>query len=106
MNHQERNNLKAKINANSHEIYVLSLDNMEKIIESSNSPKKALLIRQWSKYRKDLEVASNYGHYVKDGTSLTKLFSDLGITAFKAYTKNYGGNTHEALQGRERYLGV
>lgn len=41
MNTKERNDLKAKIRSNSHEIYVLSLDDMEKVIESSDSPKKS-----------------------------------------------------------------
>lgn len=96
MDNRERNDLKAKINTNSHEIYVLSLDDMEKVIESS---KKPLISSQWKKHRDKIETTASHGHYIKDGVSLTKLFSDLGITAFKAYTRSYGGNPHIIFKG-------
>ncbi len=99
MDNRERNDLKAKINANSHEIYVLSLDDMEKVIESSDSSKKSIVSNQWKKHREKIETTASHGHYVKDGVSLTKLFSDLGVTVFKAYTRNYGGNPHIIFKG-------
>lgn len=99
MDDRERNDLKAKINANSHEIYVLSLDDMEKVIESSDSPLKPRARDTWEQYRKETKTAAAYAPYAKDSVTLTKLFSDLGVTAFKAYTRTYGGKQHIIFKG-------
>lgn len=99
MEQAKKQEIKARMKANQHELFVISFEEMDKFIEHSRSPQKRKIKSDWEKYKGKVEAGANYTPYAKDTLSLTKIFSDLGVTTFKAYTKNYAGKEHIIFKG-------
>ncbi|WP_075186664.1 hypothetical protein [Teredinibacter haidensis] len=99
MNENEKKALRAHISANSHEVYVISLEEMDNIVAGTNSPKKRIIAETWGKLKGGLEFSVNYGAAGKDIVTLSKLIADLGGISTQAYVKHYGGKAHIILKG-------
>ena len=97
---QDKQELTQLIKSNQHEVYVVSLSEMENIIKSSpkgNSPK---IQEAWSKIKGSVANTASYSATASDVFLLSKLVGDLGGIGAQAYVKHYGGKPHIILKGR------
>lgn len=99
MNENEKKALRTRISANSHEVYVISLEEMDNIVAGTNSPKKRIITETWGNLKGSLAFGANYGVAGKDIVTLSKLIADLGGISTKTYVKHYGGKAHIILKG-------
>ncbi len=89
--------LRDKITHNQHEIFVLSLDEMDHVIKKWIKNKKNLL--SWSHLKIVADKSSNYFATGKDISLLRKIFSELGYAGTRAYIRTYGGKAHIIFKG-------
>jgi len=93
----EKKDARLLINKHQHEIYILSLDEMDFLV--SNKVKGNILKQGWGKLKSNVELSTNYYATGKDVVLLGKLMGDLGHAGTKTYIKYYGGKAHFVLKG-------
>ena len=96
---QDKKSLKQSIQSNQHEIYIVSIEEMDAIIRSSPAGKKPQVQAAWQKIKGKAELGANYYASADDLRTMTKLVGDLGSFGTKAYIKTYGGKPHIILKG-------
>ncbi len=96
---KEKKELQQKIQMNTHEVYVVSFDEMDTIIKSSPKGKKASVQAAWQKIKGKVGVGANYYASADDAVTMAKLIGDLGGIGARAYIKSYGGKPHIILKG-------
>jgi len=96
---QEKKELKKKINSNQHEIYIVSIEEMDAIVQSSPKANLPHIKKAWQKLKGKAEVGVSYYSSADDLRTLSKLVGDLGGFTTKAYVKTYGGKPHIILKG-------
>lgn len=97
---QEKTELRQTIQANKHEVFLVSVEEMDAIVRSNNSPRKAILQQSWKQLKSKLETGANFTAHGKDAVTLAKLIGDLGAAGARVYVKTYGGKPHIILKGR------
>lgn len=97
---QEKVSLKQTIQTNSHELFVVSFDEMDSIVKSSSFGNKVVARRNWAKIKDKVGIGASYYASADDVVTLTKLVGDLGGIGAKVYIKNYGGKPHIILKGK------
>lgn len=103
MQEQEKNKYRQAIQQNQHEIYVISFEEMDKIVASLPPPKRDKVKATWESIRGTAEVGTNYYSSGTDAIKLARLVGDLGGVSGQAYIKYYGANggkPHIVLKGR------
>ncbi len=93
----EKQEMRRTIKRNKHEVYILSLEEIDNVFKCNASGK--YVKDQWVKLKNKVEFSANYTAAGKDTVLLAKLIGDLGYGGTKAYLKRYGGNTHIILKG-------
>lgn len=96
---KEKKNLQQKIRSNTHEVYVVSFEEMDAIIKSSPKGRKASVQAAWQKIKGSAEIGANFYSAGTDAVTMTKLIGDLGGIGARAYIKSYGGKPHIILKG-------
>lgn len=96
---QEKKELKQHIKSNQHEIFVVSIKEMDAIVKSSPKGNLPNIKNAWLKIKGKAEVGASYYASADDLRTLSKLVGDLGGFATKTYVKNYGGKPHIILKG-------
>lgn len=96
---QEKRQLKQVIESNKHEIFVISIDEMDAIIRSSPNGQKQSVQIKWQKIRDKIGIGTSYYASADDAVTMAKLVGDLGSFGAKAYIKSYGGKPHIILKG-------
>lgn len=96
---EEKQELKQKIQANKHEIYVVSIEEMDAIVRSSAKGRFPHIQKSWQKIKNKAETGAHYTASADDLRTLSKLVGDLGGFATKAYVKTYNGKPHIILKG-------
>lgn len=96
---QDKRELKTEIQSNKHQVYIVSIKEMDAIIRSSPASKKPKVQDAWLKIKTKAEAGANYTASASDMVALTKLVGDLGGVGAKVYVKNYGGKPHIILKG-------
>lgn len=96
---QERDELRKKILSNAQEIYAISFEEMDAIIEGSSSAKKMEIKSVWQKIKNKVGCVAGYYSSADDVLTLAKLLGDLGSFGARAYIKTYGGKPHIILRG-------
>ena len=96
---QERNTIKRQIQANRHEVFIVSLEQMDAVIESSAGDKGQDVKQRWQQIKSKAELAANYYPTADDIRTIAKLVGDLGAVGTQAYVKTYGGKPHIILKG-------
>lgn len=99
LSENEKKQIKTQIAANQHELYVISLEEMDAIVSASATGPKSHLKALWSEVKSELEFSAGYYASGKDVVTLSKLIGDLGGVGVKAYVKSYGGKPHIILKG-------
>ncbi len=99
LSEQEKKELKQQIKSNQHEVFIVSLEEMDAIVQSSPKGKMAHIQKAWQKLKGKAEVGASYYASADDLRTLSKLVGDLGGFATKAYVKTYGGKPHIILKG-------
>ncbi len=99
LSEQEKKELKQKIKLNQHEVFVVSIEEMDAIVQSSPKGKLPHIKNAWQKLKSKAEVGASYYASADDLRTLSKLVGDLGGFATKAYVKTYGGKPHIILKG-------
>lgn len=97
---QEKQHLKNNIQSNNYEIYILSVDEMDKVIKSSSNKLNEKANSIWQSLKGKMEYGVGYYANFDDAKVLTKLVADLGSFGSQAYIKNYNGKVHIILKGR------
>ncbi len=97
---QAKKVLKQKIQSNQHQMFIVSLDEMDAIVRLSKTSKKDRVTQAWNKFKSKAEVGANYTASASDVVTLSKLIGDLGGIGAKAYVKTYGGRPHIIIKGR------
>jgi len=97
---QDKNEFKQKIQSNKHEVFIVSFDEMEAIIQSSPNCNKPSVKEAWKKIKGNVGFGASYYSSTDDAVTLAKLVGDLGSFGAKAYVKSYGGKPHVILKGR------
>lgn len=97
---QEKVELRKVIQANQHEVYLVSVEEMDAIVRSSSSPRKAQVQESWKHLKSKFETGANFTAHGKDAVTLAKLIGDLGAAGARVYVKTYGGKPHIILKGR------
>ena len=97
---QEKKELKRQIKSNQHEVFVVSVDEMDAIVRSSSKGDLPHIKNAWQKLRGKAEAGANYYAAAGDLRTLSKLVDDLGGLTTEAYVKVYGGKPHIILKGR------
>jgi len=95
----EKQSLKQTIRSNQHEVFLVSIEEMDAIIRSSSVKNKAHIQQSWQKIKGGLEVGANYYSSSSDMVLLTKLIGDLGGVGARVYVKTYRGMPHIILKG-------
>ena len=93
----EKREMQQMISANQHEVYILSLEEMEHVFASGK--KNPLIQEKWQKYKSKVELSANYYSSGQDIFLLNKLLADLGYAGARAHVKYYGGKPHIILKG-------
>ncbi|WP_082122581.1 hypothetical protein, partial [Arsukibacterium sp. MJ3] len=96
---QEKKELKQQIKSNQHEVFVVSIEEMEAIVQSSLKGNLPHIKNAWQKLKGKTEVGASYYASADDIRTLSKLVGDLGGFASKVYVKTYGGKQHIILKG-------
>lgn len=96
---QEKKELQQKIQSNTHEVYVVSFEEMDAIIKSSPKGQKASVQAAWQKIKGNVGVGASYYASADDVVTMAKLIGDLGGVGARAYIKSYGGKPHIILKG-------
>ena len=96
---QEKKELKQQIKSNQHEVFVVSIEEMDAIVRSSPKGNLPHIKNAWQKLKGKAEVGASYYASADDLRTLSKLVGDLGGFASKAYVKIYGGKPHIILKG-------
>lgn len=96
---QEKKALKLQIQSNQHEIFVISIEEMDAIIKSSPKGKMPSVQQGWQQIKGKVEFGVSYYASADDFITLSKLVGDLGGFTTQAYVKNYGGKPHIILKG-------
>lgn len=94
----EKSTIKHNINKNNHEVFILSLDEMDYVIQKSLKTVNSKT--QWDKLKIKVEFTASYYASGGDVVLLGRLMSDLGYAGTQAYVKYYGGKPHIILKGR------
>lgn len=100
LSEMEKKDLRQKIQSNKHEVYVISMEEMDAIIRSSPKGKKQSVQTAWNKIRNKVGTGASYYSSTDDAFVMAKLVSDLGGFGAKAYVKSYGGKPHIVLKGQ------
>lgn len=96
---QERKELEQQIKSNQHEVFVVSIEEMDAIVKSSPKGNLPHIKNAWQKLKGKAEVGASYYASADDLRTLSKLVGDLGGFTTKAYIKTYGGKPHIILKG-------
>lgn len=96
---KEKKELQQKIQSNKHEVYVVSIEEMDSIIRSSPRGNKKSVQAAWQKIKGKVGLGASYYASADDAVVMAKLVGDLGGIGAKAYIKNYGGKAHIILKG-------
>lgn len=96
---KEKKELQQKIQSNTHEVYVVSFEEMDAIIKSSPKGKKASVQAAWQKIKGKVGAGASYYASADDVVTMAKLIGDLGGVGARAYIKSYGGKPHIILKG-------
>lgn len=96
---KEKKELQQIITSNTHEIYIISFEEMDAIINSSPKGKKASIQSAWQKVKGKVEMGASYYASVDDAVTIAKLIGDLGGIGARVYIKSYGGKPHIILKG-------
>lgn len=99
LSEQEKKELKQQIKSNQHEVFVVSIEEMDAVVRSSPQGKLPHVKNAWQKLKGKAEVGASYYASADDLRTLSKLVGDLGGFAAKAYVKTYGGKPHIILKG-------
>jgi len=97
---QGKQQLKNNIQSNNYEIYILSVDEMDKVVKSSSNKLNQDSNAIWQSLKGKMEYGVGYYANFDDAKVLTKLVGDLGSFGCQAYIKNYNGKVHIILKGR------
>ena len=96
---REKKELQQKIQSNTHEVYVVSFEEMDAIIKSSPKGQKPSVQNSWQKIKGKVGVGASYYASADDAVTMAKLIGDLGGVGARAYIKSYGGKPHIILKG-------
>lgn len=96
---QDKKELEQKIRSNTHELYVISFEEMDAIIRSSPKGNKPNIKADWQRIKRKAEVGANHYSSASSVGTVTKLVGDLGGIGARAYIKNYRGKPHIILKG-------
>ncbi len=96
---KEKKELQQKIQTNTHEVYVVSFEEMDAIIKSSPKGSKASVQVAWQKIKGKVGASASYYASADDAVTMAKLIGDLGGVGTRAYIKSYGGKPHIVLKG-------
>ncbi|MFT5083096.1 MAG: hypothetical protein ACI9Y1_001133 [Lentisphaeria bacterium] len=96
---KEKKELQQKIQSNTHEVYVVSFEEMDAIIKSSPKGDKPSVKAAWQKINGKIGAGASYYASADDAVTMAKLVGDLGGIGARAYIKNYGGKPHIVLKG-------
>lgn len=97
---QEKIQLKQEIISNQHEVLILSIEEMDKIMKlASDDELPSKLKEGWKKLRGTTEFGANWAAAGVDALALVRLFSDFGSIGAQVYIKEYGGKAHIILKG-------
>jgi hypothetical protein len=94
---QEKKALEQQIKLNQHEIFIVSFEEMDAILQSQ--PQWQRINDDWQKIRKGAEFGANYYSTADGARMLGKLVGDLGAFGAQTYIKIYGGKPHIILKG-------
>ncbi len=95
----EKQVLKREIPSNKHEIFVVSIEEMDAIVRSSPRHAIANTQKTWMKIKGKAELGASYYASADDLRTLSKLVGDLGSFGAQAYVKTYDGKPHIILKG-------
>jgi len=93
----EKQKLKKQIKSNHQEVYILSLEEMDYVVQKT--AKTPSTKSNWDKLKGKVEFTANYTSTGGDIRTLTLLLSDLGYGGSRAYIKYFGGKPHIVLKG-------
>lgn len=96
---QAKTELTSYIQSNRHEIFVLSIEEMDAIVRSSPRASNPTVQKDWQQIRGKIGVGASYYASADDSVKLAKLVADLGSIGAQAYVRTYGGRPHIILKG-------
>lgn len=99
LSEQDKGKLKNSIQTNKHEIFVVSIEEMDAVIRSSAKGAKPSVQKAWKKIKSKVGASANYYASADDARTMTMLVADLGSFGARAYVKNYAGKPHIILKG-------
>ena len=88
---QQKTGLQEQIKSNKHEVIVISVKVMDKVMMSSN---KDGIKETWAKIRGKALFGTTWAASADDVRTASKLIGDLGGWTVKAYVRNYRGRSH------------
>ena len=94
----EKKRLRNTISNNAHEVFVISFDEFDSVVETASNTGNSSVKEIWSKVKGTTGIGANYASATGDAFLLTRLVSDLGGVG-RAYIKYYAGKPHIILKG-------
>ncbi|MBJ7554835.1 hypothetical protein [Marinomonas spartinae] len=96
---QQAQRLQSTMLRNKYELYIISLYEMDKIIESAMKSGKKISEDLWKKVKWVAEKSANYYATSEDIITVTKIVGELGGIAAKVQIRNYKGKPHIIFKG-------
>lgn len=95
----EKAALKQQIRSNQHEVFIVSIKEMDAIVRSSPKSKQPRVQQAWQSIKSKAELSASYYASATDIRTIGKLVNDLGSPGARVYVKTYGGKPHIILKG-------
>lgn len=96
---QQAQRLQSTMLRNKYELYIISLYEMDKIVESAMKSGKKISEDLWKKVKWVAEKSANYYATSEDIITVTKIVGELGGIAAKVQIRNYKGKPHIIFKG-------
>ena len=96
----EKRALRNTIQANKHEAFVVSLEEMDAIVKSAEIAGTSETKERWAKIRERINFGASHLSSAGTAYSIASLVNELGGSRAEVYVKSYGGKPHIILKGR------
>ena len=96
---QEKEELSQTIQSNRHEVYLVSVDEMDRIVQSWPGGNTSRVKAGWKKAREAMGVGANYYSSADTAVLVARVVGDMGAVGARVYFREYHGRLHIILRG-------
>jgi hypothetical protein len=96
---QEKEELFQTIQSNSHEVYLVSVEEMNRVVQSWPGGNTSRVKAGWKKVREAMNIGAGYYSSADTAVLVARVVGDMGAVGARVYIREYGGRAHIILRG-------